>query len=238
MVAPIWSLRRVGINITPREQAAYQVCWRHIGFVPLICAPFLRVTPFSQLLPRHTASTTAQGLRLEFRSRRDLLCLARIRHLPVRPASFRPAQHAPVQDPLVNCESPPSPIDSPAPYRVVSTLPRSLARGPARPAEKQVARVSRRRRRDVDGMELAGVWTGVREGTNFGRAEGEELGEEEAEVVPMGYRARRRVRARGEEDGVCMEGGGEARGEAGQGRGRGTGASPQSLCDLDPLFSR
>ncbi|BGP23550.1 transmembrane protein [Rhodotorula toruloides] len=32
MVAPIWSLRRIGIQVMPREEAAYQVCWRHIGY--------------------------------------------------------------------------------------------------------------------------------------------------------------------------------------------------------------
>ncbi|KAJ8296096.1 hypothetical protein OF846_001412 [Rhodotorula toruloides] len=32
MVAPMWSLRRIGIKVTPREEAAYQVCWRHIGY--------------------------------------------------------------------------------------------------------------------------------------------------------------------------------------------------------------
>ncbi|GAA6050903.1 hypothetical protein JCM3770_002523 [Rhodotorula araucariae] len=32
MIAPMWSLRRIGIKVTEREEAAYQVCWRHIGY--------------------------------------------------------------------------------------------------------------------------------------------------------------------------------------------------------------
>ncbi|TNY24506.1 hypothetical protein DMC30DRAFT_371020 [Rhodotorula diobovata] len=32
MIAPMWSLRRMGIKVTPREEAAYQVAWRHVGF--------------------------------------------------------------------------------------------------------------------------------------------------------------------------------------------------------------
>jgi len=31
MIAPMWSLRRMGIKVTPREEAAYQVAWRHVG---------------------------------------------------------------------------------------------------------------------------------------------------------------------------------------------------------------
>lgn len=34
MIAPMWSLRRIGVKVTPREEAAYQVCWRHIGCAP------------------------------------------------------------------------------------------------------------------------------------------------------------------------------------------------------------
>lgn len=33
MISPVWSLRRIGISMTKREEAAYQVCWRHIGWV-------------------------------------------------------------------------------------------------------------------------------------------------------------------------------------------------------------
>ncbi|BGP38756.1 hypothetical protein JCM10450v2_002710 [Rhodotorula kratochvilovae] len=32
MIAPMWSLRRIGNKVTEREEAAYQVCWRHIGY--------------------------------------------------------------------------------------------------------------------------------------------------------------------------------------------------------------
>ncbi|GAA5965183.1 hypothetical protein JCM8115_005383 [Rhodotorula mucilaginosa] len=32
MIAPVWSLRRIGVRMTEREEAAYQVCWRHIGY--------------------------------------------------------------------------------------------------------------------------------------------------------------------------------------------------------------
>ncbi|GJN87541.1 hypothetical protein Rhopal_000495-T1 [Rhodotorula paludigena] len=32
MIAPMWSLRRIGVKVTPREEEAYQVCWRHIGY--------------------------------------------------------------------------------------------------------------------------------------------------------------------------------------------------------------
>ncbi|GAA5906699.1 hypothetical protein JCM8208_006358 [Rhodotorula glutinis] len=32
MIAPMWSLRRMGIQPTAREEAAYQTTWRHIGY--------------------------------------------------------------------------------------------------------------------------------------------------------------------------------------------------------------
>ncbi|GAA5975993.1 hypothetical protein JCM10908_005350 [Rhodotorula pacifica] len=32
MISPVWSLRRIGVRMTEREEAAYQVCWRHIGY--------------------------------------------------------------------------------------------------------------------------------------------------------------------------------------------------------------
>lgn len=31
-VAPIWSLRRLGVGLTRREEEAYLACWRHIGY--------------------------------------------------------------------------------------------------------------------------------------------------------------------------------------------------------------
>lgn len=33
MIAPLWSMKRTGIHLTPREIASYQAAWRHIGFV-------------------------------------------------------------------------------------------------------------------------------------------------------------------------------------------------------------
>lgn len=32
MIAPLWSLRRSGIHLTPFEQASYQAAWRHVGY--------------------------------------------------------------------------------------------------------------------------------------------------------------------------------------------------------------
>lgn len=32
MIAPIWSLKRTGINLTPQELASYQTAWRHVGY--------------------------------------------------------------------------------------------------------------------------------------------------------------------------------------------------------------
>lgn len=31
MIAPIWSLRRSGIHLSPFELASYQAAWRHVG---------------------------------------------------------------------------------------------------------------------------------------------------------------------------------------------------------------
>ncbi|GAA6034397.1 hypothetical protein JCM8097_002705 [Rhodosporidiobolus ruineniae] len=31
-ITPLWTLRRMGIHISPREEAAYLACWRHIGY--------------------------------------------------------------------------------------------------------------------------------------------------------------------------------------------------------------
>ncbi|GAA5911167.1 hypothetical protein JCM6882_006596 [Rhodosporidiobolus microsporus] len=32
MIAPIWTIRRMGIHISQREIQAYQACWRHVGY--------------------------------------------------------------------------------------------------------------------------------------------------------------------------------------------------------------
>jgi hypothetical protein len=31
-VAPIWSLRRLNMGLTPEEELAYLLLWRHIGY--------------------------------------------------------------------------------------------------------------------------------------------------------------------------------------------------------------
>ncbi|GAA6002425.1 uncharacterized protein JCM10292_006651 [Rhodotorula paludigena] len=54
MIAPMWSLRRIGVKVTPREEAAYQVCWRHIGYY-LGIDPELLVRLYGQSF--HTAET-------------------------------------------------------------------------------------------------------------------------------------------------------------------------------------
>ncbi|GAA5882082.1 hypothetical protein JCM1840_007546 [Sporobolomyces johnsonii] len=41
MVAPMWSLRRMGIKVSPREEAAYQVAWRHVGYYLGLDVPLL-----------------------------------------------------------------------------------------------------------------------------------------------------------------------------------------------------
>ncbi|GAA5949922.1 hypothetical protein JCM21900_005524 [Sporobolomyces salmonicolor] len=41
MVAPMWSLRRMGIQVSPREEAAYQVAWRHVGYYLGLDIPLL-----------------------------------------------------------------------------------------------------------------------------------------------------------------------------------------------------
>lgn len=30
-IAPLWCIRRIGISLTPEEEAAYITVWRHIG---------------------------------------------------------------------------------------------------------------------------------------------------------------------------------------------------------------
>lgn len=35
MIAPLWSLRRTGIELSPQEMASFQVAWRHIGYETL-----------------------------------------------------------------------------------------------------------------------------------------------------------------------------------------------------------
>ncbi|GAA5828371.1 hypothetical protein JCM11251_006217 [Rhodosporidiobolus azoricus] len=32
MIAPIWTIRRMGVHISQREIDAYQACWRHVGY--------------------------------------------------------------------------------------------------------------------------------------------------------------------------------------------------------------
>lgn len=32
-IAPLWSLRRLGIHLTDEEELAYVSVWRHIGYV-------------------------------------------------------------------------------------------------------------------------------------------------------------------------------------------------------------
>lgn len=32
MIAPLWSLRRLGIQVTAREASSYQAVWKHVGF--------------------------------------------------------------------------------------------------------------------------------------------------------------------------------------------------------------
>jgi len=34
-IAPLWSLRRLGIRLTDEEELAYVSVWRHIGYVCL-----------------------------------------------------------------------------------------------------------------------------------------------------------------------------------------------------------
>ena len=46
MIAPLWSMRRTGIVLSPHEESSYQAAWRHVGSVP---SPFTTasLTPHS-----------------------------------------------------------------------------------------------------------------------------------------------------------------------------------------------
>jgi hypothetical protein len=43
-IAPIWSLRRMGVGLSRREEEAFVACWRHIGYCAFASGP----------LPQHT----------------------------------------------------------------------------------------------------------------------------------------------------------------------------------------
>lgn len=44
MIAPLWSMRRTGIILTPNEESSYQAAWRHVGCV-LSPLPIFFLTP-------------------------------------------------------------------------------------------------------------------------------------------------------------------------------------------------
>jgi len=197
MIAPMWSLRRMGIKPTPREEAAYQTTWRHIGCVPppscsSTPARVLPDAPLSrpQLLPRHLARPPLALLRPVVPGRRGLLCVARLLDLPRWRAAERPAQHAAVQDPVGDQQPPAAPDGRPAPRRAVPPPPRPGARRPARPPARHPVRPLHGRRRDVDGVGSLGVRAGVRARR---RRAGPAVGDAAQRLVPIRHRARRCV---------------------------------------------
>jgi hypothetical protein len=182
MIAPMWTLRRMGIHPSEREVAAYQKTWVHVGFV-VLSFPLphnQKLTLFlTQLPPWHLSLPPHSLLRLLLRHRRDLLRFSRLLRLPDWPSALRPLLHAAIQDPL-RCLRPSSTRSTRrAPYRAYTTLLRGKNGGSTRPPVLLLGRQPPRRRRSLVWMGTSRFRAPLRSTRRF---EGEGVGGEEAEM--------------------------------------------------------
>lgn len=98
-IAPLWSLKRMGLRLTAAEELAYVAAWRHIGY-------YLGITPAR--LHRHYASVNSAsklfactaGHLLAFESNTDIDARATQTYRLLEATAGRPPQNAPVEQAL------------------------------------------------------------------------------------------------------------------------------------------
>ena len=188
--------------MSEREEAAYQVCWRHIGYGFTLRMPAKkRLHAFTdgrnsiKVLPRHPTRSLDALVRRNVCDGRDLLCLARVRSLSCWTVPSRAVRNSTIQDPV--CDRRPTAETDPSrtPPRTLSPLARSESRRPARAPARLTPRRTQRRSRDLDGMGPANVRSSLFARAGVGGVARSEMGGGAAAVVPVGDRAGRHLAA-------------------------------------------